>query len=405
MGYAYEDEDKEVLESNLTSDISEDLTEKTTNDKQDERIIDQSVEVDEEDAKYVVDNLMKKEYVDERLEAKKLELSNEYNHSNLLDSEEDLEKELKYIITLDDEKYFSYYIGKNYNKITSKKFNFAAFFFGGCYLIYRKVYVIGILWLLINFVITMLTPVGSVSIYIPILGLIASYVSCGYLANSIILNHVASRILNYKIEDSSRVKEFCERRGGTSLIYALLAFLVISMLSTGVTYQYLNDQVSGYINNGIDPATAKKNEMLKRFSGTFKYDENVVIKDIISVNIPSEYSKSGVSTNYSINYQFGNGSEVLPISTVELYPIEGNEDVEEYIKAICDYYMELPSNIKQFEINRLKWYTILSTDGNKNTIYALTRKNDQTILYKFMYFYNYEEQLLPYYEIILNSIK
>lgn len=402
MGYAYEDDDNEELESELTSEISEDLTEKTTNDK---HIIDQSVEVSEKDAKYVVDNLMKKEYVNEKLEAKKLELSKEYSHSNLLDTEEELEKNLRNIITLDDEKYFAYYIGKNYNAITTKKFNFSAFLFGGYYLIYRKVYAIGILWLLINFVISLLTPVGDVSIYISFLALIISYVSCGYMANTIILNHVASRILNYKIEDSKRVKEFCKKRGGTSIIYALLSILVGAMLFTGVVYKYAYDQVNDYLNNGIAPSTNEKNEMLKRFSGTFKYNENVIIKDVISVNIPSEYSKSGVSTNYSINYQFGNGSEVLPISTVELYPIEGNEDIEEYIKAICDYYMELPSNIKQFELNGLKWYTILSTDGNKNTIYALTRKNDQTILYKFMYFYNHEEQLLPYYEIILNSIK
>lgn len=50
---------------------------------------------------------------------------------------------------LNDDELLRAFIGKNYDKITTKKFNFAGFFFAGLYMCYRKMFAYGILTFLL----------------------------------------------------------------------------------------------------------------------------------------------------------------------------------------------------------------------------------------------------------------
>ncbi len=55
---------------------------------------------------------------------------------------------------LDPNELLETFIGKNYNRITGKSFNWSAFFFGSFYVLYRKMYLYGLLLMIFTNIIS-----------------------------------------------------------------------------------------------------------------------------------------------------------------------------------------------------------------------------------------------------------
>lgn len=238
MGYSYEDDDiiqnninEEVINDNLISVNSNNTTEVQDNSNQEliSNLMAETSKVQEmhnQNVTPVVNNAQTYGYTPAN--------SNAQIVDNLLKNDEELELDYNNLITNDDEKYFIEFIGKNYNKITQKKFNFAAFFFGGFYLIYRKMYLVGIIWTFLNIFVTCVFPLVEVAWYVILIFILASYLICGFSANMLYLNHVGTSVLNMKIAKVKDIKSECKKKGGTSFLIALLLYLLINGIVTWI---------------------------------------------------------------------------------------------------------------------------------------------------------------------------
>lgn len=128
------------------------------------------------------------------------------------------------------------FIGNNYEKITTKKFNFAAFFFTTFYLFYRKRVFAGLLFMIANILITNYIN----NYYYIVLGLA---VALGFFFNKKYVEYAKKKVRSIKYtnfkESPEELKKMCAKKGGTSVGRVFLGFLfnmiiLIAMIFLGV---------------------------------------------------------------------------------------------------------------------------------------------------------------------------
>ena len=207
MGYLYED-DEELNNAEESTNLDDVLRE---------------IKKEKKDSKEAEENMNKLLSDDDN---KNINVNNNYSVDNLLQSEEEYEAYLDDLLTKKDAKLFELYIGANYDKISNNTFNFAAFILGGCYFIYRKSYLIGLILLGLTIGSAYFLPIVLVPWYTILIFefIIAGF--SGFLANQVILNDAASKILNLKVKKEKDINAKIERIGGVNIIAFLITFLV-----------------------------------------------------------------------------------------------------------------------------------------------------------------------------------
>ena len=105
------------------------------------------------------------------------------------------------------------FIGNNYDKITTRPFNFAGFFLSTLYMFYRKMFLYGFIAFIINLVILNVINNFFVSI--------AFNVLIGFFINKIYLSYVNNKINKIKAANPQKtpdeIKGICSSKGGTSV--------------------------------------------------------------------------------------------------------------------------------------------------------------------------------------------
>lgn len=126
------------------------------------------------------------------------------------------------INSINDEELLKAFIGKNYDKITTKSFNFAGFFFTSFYMFYRKMFGYALLVFLLNLIVLNITNNYFVTIVTNIL--------VGLFVNKIYLSYGKKKIEKIKSTNSQigieELKEKCAIKGGTSIGNIFIGFFV-----------------------------------------------------------------------------------------------------------------------------------------------------------------------------------
>ena len=132
-----------------------------------------------------------------------------------------------------EEELLSKFIGKNYEKITNKKFSFAAFFFGGFYLLYRKMYFLGFLLLLFFLILMPLYPILTGILFFFL------HLCFGFFVKKMYLTFAKKKIYNLKKDSKEQMEKECIKQGGTNrgavflgLIFQLLIGFILCYFLT-----------------------------------------------------------------------------------------------------------------------------------------------------------------------------
>lgn len=240
------------------------------------------------------------------------------------------------------------FIGNNYEKITTRPFNFAGFFFTSFYMFYRKMFGYALLVFLLNLIVLNVIKIFVVTI--------AFNVVVGLLVNKIYLFYANKKIAKIKTENPQKsmeeLKGICSTTGGTSVGKIFLGFLtelgiafviLFVMMIVGIggaISEFLNlDNWNITVNDG-----SNTNDSPSSTSGTLVEDVSV-----------SGYSCFNSKCNISIEDSTNNTTDyVLSINNSELFNTLG--DYKDYIKlniyytqkgnekTIVDYKIFLKSN-------------------------------------------------------------
>ncbi len=221
-----------------------------------------------------------------------------------------------------DDELLKAFIGNNYDKITTRPFNFAGFFFTTLYMFYRKMFGYGLLVFLLNFIV-----LNVINNFIVTL---AFNVAVGLLVNKIYLSYATNKIAVIKTSNSQKsieeLKSICSTKGGTSvgqIFLGLVAELGIALIVLFVmTLIGIGSFVGGLFNFGNWNITTIKNGSK---SGTLVENVNV-----------NGYNCFGSKCSVTIANDDGNSEDYsLGIDNSDFFSKLG--DYKDYIKLNIYY--------------------------------------------------------------------
>lgn len=213
---------------------------------------------DNDDVKYQssTDSLLLDDYEPNLLDESTYETQEEYNDidefSLKADSSGTKEDEFFY----KDEKFLEAYIGEDYKLIKKSPFNIYAFLLNWMYVLYRKMYVIGLLGMVITGIVVLQKPkflIAYILITMVIIGLTFNKVYI--LISKLKVEHMIKRL---KDTDTFTIESICEKKGGVKVAPALiiyLAFLIIIFFSMFNVYYNKNNNTTFWTENSENQAT------------------------------------------------------------------------------------------------------------------------------------------------------
>lgn len=255
-----------------------------------------------------------------------------------------------------DEDLIKAYIGNNYEKFKKNKFSLPTFFFGPLYFFYRKLYLLGLIWI-IAISIFWLNPIF----------LIIITVALSTTFSTIYLAEVKRRIKKIKLENKnlgdSTLLEICSKKGGVNRL-VFLAIIPLILIAIGTINLLLEEY------REEKPLTKEESYKIENISYTIpkgfvksKYETDTYkfysyIKDLeycsISFNI-YDYDylyKEDYTMEKYLNTHLDNNTEEI-ISTPQTITI--NNEIWTHINKYDDYETEdfyiLKKNNKFYEIN------------------------------------------------------
>lgn len=218
-----------------------------------------------------------------------------------------------------DEELLKIFIGKNYEKITKRPFNFAGFFFTNFYLFYRKMFGFGIIIFLLNVAIATIFDKFYLTLILNVI--------VGFLVNKVYLLSAKKKIAMIKVSNKNNgeeLKKVCGIRGGTSIGKILLGIVTeiilgIIILFTMVFLGLGNDFVKQF---NLD-------KLPKIITDRLPIGANTLLEDV-SVN-----GYGCINSKCNVNIVTADGKTenyLLDTSNNELFNKLG--DYKDYIKLI-----------------------------------------------------------------------
>ena len=289
-----------------------------------------------------------------------------------------------------DEDLLVAYVGKNFNKLASKPFNFAAFFFGSIYLCYRKKFTYALILLVITTVLCRFLT--------PLLVTIGSAIIVGILFNRLYINDAKKYVEDLKKRNStktnSELKEICKKNGGTSILFIFVGMILSSIISgaTGAVLTTLGfPETNNSININPEDFINNKNVYL----GTVEKDENIDITEKYTIEVPSEFKKEDdASSQYSYEQDKCH---------FELYKADNITNAKQLAKEMSIYYLSV-EDIKNRNINNINWYYIENEDGTEKQYHYVTSKNNEVYVFEYFIESN-DKQCINAKDNVLQSIK
>ena len=285
---------------------------------------------------------------------------------------------------IDDNELLEAFIVKNHKRF-GIPFNFFAFLFGNLYFFYRKLFILGILVFLIEFVLLNFVTIKAASLLFRfILGIAFNFIYLG------IAKHKISKIKYIKSQESKEdLKKICASKGGTSGLLLLLGIVleivagVIAVLFLGFSAFFSG--VSSVIENADD-------------GSVIIYDSSVNIKDEFSIKVPSRFEDSSDESSYKYTY-FGdkglfNKCEFM-FSAVNNY-----KDPKVLIEKWAGSF-EKEYNGETIKTNNLEWYTV-DRDLLGKVYYYATKKNNKVYLLEYTVQEDADDNCDYYRSLILN---
>ena len=214
---------------------------------------------------------------------------------------------------ISDEQYLRAYVGENYDKISSGKFSYPAFFLTYVYLYYRKMYGFG---LFIQFLMPIILAIVYVAIFlimasifqsptilfaISIVVLFSVNFVLGSRFNDIYIENARNKIKKFKFQyagDPQRLLTICEQKGGTDLFKAILIYLAPTILSIAITIYVIAKLGLSIVGNTTTTSDS--------YNGIMSYGPEGNVTTNFSLTVPSVFEQDGTDYTYDINYDTDN---------------------------------------------------------------------------------------------------
>ena len=173
-----------------------------------------------------------------------------------------------------DEEFKKSWMGKLYDKANNRKFNIPAFFFGGFYYLYRKLYLFGFIFTILSCLIsilgiyTTLINIGnSSSIILPLLLTIVLPIVLaivyGFAFYPLYKGNVNKKLAKYKneVQNPAQLVDTAKQNGGTSIPFVLLGILLNGVISSIALTTIMASLISNFVDGFMDGLSSPTNNI------------------------------------------------------------------------------------------------------------------------------------------------
>ena len=257
-------------------------------------------------------------------------------------------------VEFEDDSHIRAFIGPNYEKIKSGKFNWGCFFFGLLYLFHRKMIgigtVIGVVSNVIGAVIGYYTGIGNISSVL----IIVSTILFAFTANRYYYNDSLKRVKKIELanmgKNDAEIVMICTKKGGKGIISIILGLLVFAFFSISVELSLTALGVPWF---GSD-----NGPKVVDYSADLKYEQGLKIEDYV-YETPSEYKVVDLADYFHFEKAYSSsGKCVLDIGKITNYTSS-----EKYIEAIVDQTKNSEYRVKVSGTTKGKNEWIVYTDA------------------------------------------
>lgn len=255
-----------------------------------------------------------------------LEEYNEVSSSQDLPQTSDKEEDF---YTYKDERLVEAYIGEDYKIIKKSFFNIYAFLLSWMYVLYRKIYILGILGLLL------LGVTITINLKLAIVYLLVSMILLGMFFNKIYIFFTSKRVNFLKKKhpetDDFTLEGICAKKGGTNFVPALIIYLIflIIVFITNVGFELDKNQNSQFWEHNSEnkatctslAKTAYNDLGTDEITGTLEESICIINQDEFKLYLKM---KNNIEINY-VSYKTEKGYLILEDSTKDLALLQGKE--------------------------------------------------------------------------------
>lgn len=206
-----------------------------------------------------------------------------------------------------DEKFLEAYIGEDYKLIKKSPFNIYAFLLNWMYVLYRKMYIIGIIGMIITGIVFLLRP-KFIVVY-----LIVAMVIIGLTFNKlyIYVSKLKVEFMLKKLQGTDRftLENICEKKGGVKVVPALviyLIFLIIIFFGMFNVYYNKNNNTNFWNENSENRATC--DSLLKT---SYKELEKNPVTGTLNEGLCSITKSSNSPKKYDVYLKINNDNVVI----------------------------------------------------------------------------------------------
>lgn len=369
------------------NNIEEELEDESTLDN-DEDYYDEIEEIDEED--YLknnddIDDNNNDDYDENNDDDNEIMEENLINVINIQDDKEINEVSTvksknnnKNVKNFKDDRLLEAFIGEDYKWIIRRPINIYALLLSWMYFMYRKMYIIGILGLILTGIICKLAPTFIIPYIIIVM------ISSGLLFNPIYkayANFKISKIkkVNYGTDDFT-LEQICKEKGGTSLIISLIIFLIFIVVMFRTYYKVIfnTENTKYWTENSENRANctsyAKSNyKILQEKSVEGKLEETVC--NIRLTNTIKSYDtyikiKNEKTNTYKYIYFKDNKDSIsiegIDVSLEELQTKNGNNTITDAEKEILLRLLEIKTEYNKIQKKSIEEDNLIKERKNKS---------------------------------------
>ncbi len=319
-----------------------------------------------------------------------------------------------------DEELLKAFVGNNYEIISRRKFNFAAFFFGFLYMFYRKMFLHGLLTATVLIIIVNLIDNTIIQGELDI----ALFIFIGLITNKMYLNYANKKISRIKSTNNQKsideLKEICSKTGRTSISGLFLGFLVAVVIAIVFVSTVGNSKIfsnlfknikntseptddGGTTNNSNNDKNSGTNDI---YEGMLMTDTSVNVLKNFSIVIPKVFKEDSFNGDDQVEYNYEGNNGVFDGCSFSLRAISGYFQAEDLIKQMQNYNASSnPTLVTKQSINGILWSTFNYSDNFGKTYYYGTVKDKKVYLFEYEIEKNAPSVCETYKTQILNSIK
>ena len=327
-------------------------------------------------------------------------------------------------VNSDDDELLRAFIGPNYEKITTRPFNFAGLFFSGFYLFYRKMIGYGLLLAFITGIFMTLIRVEDPMINYGIsLGIaLAVGAIVGMFVNKLYVNKAKKKISKIKAKNSEKnieeLKSICASKGGRSFGFILLGILALILVAViivvalfflgfasiiGSFIPILNNTAKE-VKNDLDYNNYQNEAKSGDYNGLLIYDLTIDMSDEFTITVPDKFED--VSSDGTYEYQYSGTEGIFNECKASLSVPDGYNDAESLINSMHKYNIDdTPTDVENETINNINWYHFSYEDSFGKTHYYGTTKNNKVFLFKYEINKDADSDCSGYLDPIINSIQ